>query len=242
MRRQVGPYRIYSRDFTGPSPEAPAVVLVHGFIVSGRYMVPSARLLARWCRVFVPDLPGWGYSDKPARALTLPHLADALHCWSQEVGLDKPVYVANSFGCQIVTELAVRRPDAVSRLVLLGPTIDAYHRTLPEQGRRLAVDMTREPPSLWPLEVQGLAQMGVPRALETLRVMMNDRIECRLPHIRQPVLVARGSQDVIVPLQWAEEVAELLPDSRLAVIPDAPHAANFSAPARFVKTILRFVS
>jgi 2-hydroxy-6-oxonona-2,4-dienedioate hydrolase len=45
----------------------PPVVLVHGLVVSSRYMVPLAEVLARWFDVYAPDLAGFGRSEKPSR-------------------------------------------------------------------------------------------------------------------------------------------------------------------------------
>ncbi|WP_225880387.1 alpha/beta fold hydrolase [Anabaenopsis elenkinii] len=39
-------------------PDAPVVILVHGLVVSGSYMIPTAELLAPDYRVYVPDFPG----------------------------------------------------------------------------------------------------------------------------------------------------------------------------------------
>jgi pimeloyl-ACP methyl ester carboxylesterase len=54
------------------------VVLVHGIGVASRFMVPIAELLAPYHRVYAPDLPGFGKSGKPAHALNLIELTDAL--------------------------------------------------------------------------------------------------------------------------------------------------------------------
>jgi 2-hydroxy-6-oxonona-2,4-dienedioate hydrolase len=40
---------------------------VHGLVVSSRYMVPLAEVLACWFDVYAPDLPGFGRSEKPSR-------------------------------------------------------------------------------------------------------------------------------------------------------------------------------
>jgi 2-hydroxy-6-oxonona-2,4-dienedioate hydrolase len=96
------------------------VVLVHGLIVSGRYMVPTAELLAAHYRVFVPDLPSFGKSEKPPRTLDVAGLSDSLAAWMGEVGLIRAALVGNPFGCQIIVELAVRHPERVERAVLQG--------------------------------------------------------------------------------------------------------------------------
>jgi len=55
--------RMHARVSQGPG--SPAMVLVHGLVVSSRYMVPTAERLSPHHPVYVPDLPGFGKSDKP---------------------------------------------------------------------------------------------------------------------------------------------------------------------------------
>lgn len=76
----VGGLRVHARVSADRPPAAhdSPVVLVHGLVVSGLYMVPTAERLSHFYRVFVPDLPGFGKSDKPARAMNVTELADAL--------------------------------------------------------------------------------------------------------------------------------------------------------------------
>src|SRR4029453_7770038 len=89
------------------------VVLLHGYGISGSYMVPLGRSLAPSFSVFVPDLPGFGRSEQPRQPLSIAELASALADLLDVVGLERPAFVANSMGCQVVTELAVRRPHRV---------------------------------------------------------------------------------------------------------------------------------
>ncbi|MDQ3793271.1 MAG: alpha/beta hydrolase [Actinomycetota bacterium] len=203
------------------------MVLVHGLIVSGRYMVPTAELPAAHYRVFVPDLPSFGKSEKPPRTLDVAGLSDSLAAWMGEGGLDRAALVGNPFGCQIIVELAVRHPERVERAVLQGPTTDPRARTVLRQMGRLLLDGVREPPSLLPIELFDYLDAGLRRSVRTLRYMLEDRIEEKLPRVRVPILVVRGSRDPIVPQRWAEEAASLLPMGRLAVIPGAAHTANY---------------
>src|SRR5262249_54124687 len=124
------------------------VVLVHGFGVSGTYMLPLARALAGRFSVFVPDLPGYGRSERPAAPLGIRGLADARAGCLDALGLDRPALVANSLGCQIVTRLAVARPDRAGPLVLIGPTIDPERRKARRQVLAGLRELGREPLSL----------------------------------------------------------------------------------------------
>src|SRR5882672_9159056 len=69
--------RIHAR-IGGEALDGPPVVLVHGMVISSRYMVPTALELAPLCPVYAVDLPGYGDSVKPHAILGLAELADAL--------------------------------------------------------------------------------------------------------------------------------------------------------------------
>ena len=82
------------------------VVLVHGLVISSRYMVPTAVRLAPLCRIYAVDLPGYGLSEKPHTILGLTQLANALAEWLDLERIPKSSFVANSFGCQVLAEFA----------------------------------------------------------------------------------------------------------------------------------------
>ncbi len=238
----VNGLRMHARVSGGEAAGGPPVVLVHGLVVSGRYMIPLLDELARSHAVYAPDLPGFGRSEGPAHALDVAGLADALAAWMRAVGLDGAALVGNSMGCQIIVELALRHPGIAQRVVLQGPTMDRHARSAPRQIWRLLVDTTREPPSLVAIEVLDLLRAGVRRSWRTFRHALRDPIEGKLPGVRVPALVVHASRDRISPRSWAEEIARLLPDGRLAVLPRAAHAANYSAPVEFTREIRSFLS
>jgi 2-hydroxy-6-oxonona-2,4-dienedioate hydrolase len=218
-----------------------SVILVHGLIISSRYMVPSAEHLAALCDVYAIDLPGYGLSDKPACPLTLSDLADALSEWIKAEGLETVHLVANSFGCQILAELAVRHPEPIDRMVFQGPTIDQAARSLWRQVGRLIANSRQESPHLGRIMLTDYARAGLTRVIQTIKIALNDRIEDKLPHISAPTLVVRGEQDAIVPQQWAEDVCRLLPHGQLTVVPRTAHTMNYTSPDVFVAAIRPFL-
>jgi pimeloyl-ACP methyl ester carboxylesterase len=238
----VNGLRMHARVSEGRSAGGPPVVLVHGLVVSGRYMVPLLEELARSHTVYAPDLPGFGRSEGPARALDVAGLADALATWMRAAGLSGAALVGNSMGCQVIAELVLRHPDLVEKVVLQGPTMDPGASSAPRQMWRLLADTTREPPSLVAIEGLDLIRAGVVRSWRTFRHALDDPIEERLSRVRVPALVVHGSRDGISPRHWAEEVARLLPNGRLVVLPGTPHAANYSAPAEFARAVRAFLA
>jgi 2-hydroxy-6-oxonona-2,4-dienedioate hydrolase len=201
------------------------VIFVHGLGVSPRYFGP---LQAELPAAEAPDL-------RPLT--TLPALADALE---EAVGGRPAVLVGNSFGCQVIAELAVRRPELVERAVFVGPTVDRRRRSWPSQVARLAVDATREPPALVALAVRDYLETGPVRTFRMAREALDDPLERKLPGFPAPLLVVRGERDVLCPQDWAAEVARLT-GGRLAVIRGAAHAAHYSHPGELAALVRAFV-
>ncbi|WP_447980062.1 alpha/beta fold hydrolase [Candidatus Nitrospira bockiana] len=218
-----------------------AVVLLHGLVISSRYMVPTAERLAAYGRVYAVDLPGYGLSEKPRRVLSLAELSKALASWLDAERLDRPHFVGNSFGCQILADFSVRYPERVDRLVFQGPTMDPRARSFWMQMSRVAQNSRRESPGLGWITLQDYWRAGLRRIIGTIRIALDDRIEEKLPAIRAPVLVVRGDRDPVVPQEWAEEIAARLPNGRLAVIPGAAHTINYTKPGPFVDVIRPFL-
>jgi 2-hydroxy-6-oxonona-2,4-dienedioate hydrolase len=217
------------------------VVLLHGYGVSGTYMLPLARSLTPSFSVFVPDLPGFGRSEQPRSPLGIADLAAALAACLDAVGLQCPAFVANSMGCQVVTELAVRLPGRVGPVVLIGPTVDPQRRTARRQLIDALRDAAREPGSLVARTACDDVRFGVSALLATARSALADRIEERLPLVTQPALVVRGEMDGFVGQTWAETAAALLPRGRLVVVPRQPHAVHYTRPdlvARMVDALV----
>ena len=219
----------------------PPIVLVHGLVVSSRMVEPFATVLGRHFRVIAPDLPGFGESMKPARALTVPELADALAAWLRTQSISSAILIGASFGCHIIVELAVRHPELVDRLVLQGPGPDPPARRLRVALWRQLVNGLREPRRLGPISRADYAKAGLRRAAATIRMALAEPIEKNLPRVQAPTLVVRGSRDVIVPQYWAEHVANLLPHGRLAVVEGGAHVLSYGAPHALAATILPFL-
>jgi pimeloyl-ACP methyl ester carboxylesterase len=216
------------------------LVLLHGLAVSHRYMMPLAARLAGHYPVHVFDLPGFGLSSEPGRVLDVAEHADHLVAWLETAGLPPVVVVGNSFGCQVAVELAVRHPDWVRGLVLVGPTMDPAARTAARQILRWLRDTAREDPLQLPILLRDVRDAGPHRVAVTLAHALRDPIERKLPLVGVPALVTRGSREPIVPMAWAQAATRLLLLGELAVVP-GPHNANYGAADHLTDLILAFL-
>jgi 2-hydroxy-6-oxonona-2,4-dienedioate hydrolase len=238
---QVDRFRMHAMWSVEPQvPSAPRLVLLHGMAVSHRYMMPTARRLALRFPVWVPDLPGFGRSEHPRRAVSVPRLADWLAAWIRVRSLGPVVLVANSFGCQVAAAFAGRHPRLLSRLVLTAPTTDPRARTIPRLLGRWARTGLREPLWLWPLNMLGAWESGRMNVRVSLREALGDPIELRLPCVRVPTLVVGGGRDVISPSDWVREVASLLPSGQFVTLPAGAHALSADAPRSLADVVAAF--
>lgn len=177
----------------------PQIVMVHGLGLSGRYMLPIATHLAADYPVFLPDLPGFGDSSPPPEVLDVAGLADALAAWIAATGLERPVLLGNSFGCQIIVKLAGRHPGQIEGAVLQGPTAPPEERSWLWQLVRWRQNQPFNPRSLGPVTWGDYRKCGWRRLLQTFHYSLRDRVEANLPAVACPVLVVRGQRDPNLP-------------------------------------------
>jgi 2-hydroxy-6-oxonona-2,4-dienedioate hydrolase len=218
-----------------------AVVLVHGLTVSGNYLLPTAVELLDDFAVYVPDLPGFGHSEKPRQVLDIVGMADTLIAWMDAVGLERAYLVGNSLGCHTVTVMAAHHGERVAGAVLVSPHGDPGGRKTLRLVMRFMNNSVREPLSSWAIMFKDFLKAGPRRTILTLRNLQRCPLEPWLPQVDVPALVVRGGRDRIIPMWWVDRVAELLPQGRVAVIPGAAHVPNYSHPKRLAALVRAFV-
>jgi pimeloyl-ACP methyl ester carboxylesterase len=206
-----------------------SVVLLHGLAVSHRYLMPTARALLAHHPVLVPDLPGFGLTDKPARAYGVAELADHVAGWLELHGLPPVCALGNSFGAEVAAALAVRAPRRVAALVLVGPTSDPAARSRTGQVARWLRSALHEDLRQAPILARDVRDAGPRRVAATLGHSVRNRIEEDLRRVRVPVLLLRGEHDRIAPPRWLAEAAALVPGSQVATVPGAAHNAITTA-------------
>ncbi|NJC23245.1 pimeloyl-ACP methyl ester carboxylesterase [Arthrobacter pigmenti] len=213
------------------------IVLVHGIGVSARYFEPLAAELARTSTVYAIELPGFGGTPGPRRALSVPELGEIVLAVLRKLELAAVVLVGHSMGCQVAAETAARAPELVSKLVLLGPTVNDRERSIGKQALRLAQDTLRESPKVnWVVFTDYLRSM-IPY-LKTLPTMMNHRLEDTLLHVSSPVVLMRGGRDPIVPADWLGRLAEANGHAAVIELDGAPHVLMYHRPAETAQGFL----
>ena len=98
------------------------LVLIHGNgTLAADYQISTVfDQAARDHRVIAFDRPGYGYSDRPSKTVwTASAQAALLHKALQQLGIERPIVVAHSWGTLVAISLALEQPQFVRSLVLL---------------------------------------------------------------------------------------------------------------------------
>ena len=102
------------------NPEAPAILLLHGFPTSSHMFRDLIPVLAPHYHVIAPDLPGFGFSDAPSPArftYTFDRLADAMELFTEALGLSRYALYIFDYGAPVGLRLALRHPERVTAII-----------------------------------------------------------------------------------------------------------------------------
>ncbi|KAG0565652.1 hypothetical protein KC19_7G004400 [Ceratodon purpureus] len=119
------PRFINTVTFDKPEPDAPTIVLVHGYGASQGFFFRNFDALASKFRVLAIDQLGWGASSRPdftckTTEETESWFIDSLEEWRKAKNLDDFILLGHSLGGYIATRYALKYPEHVKHLVLVG--------------------------------------------------------------------------------------------------------------------------
>ncbi len=223
---------LYFRRNDTAGQETP-VVHLHGFALSGSYLMPTAKRLAVRGLNIVPDLPGYGRSPHPRGSpLDIPALAERVLALLDALNLPEVVLMGNSMGCPVALEAATLAPDRVSRLILVSPAGGKHNQPLARAVAQLLQDGPRERLTFFPLAIPDYLRFGPVNMLQLFKEMTQFPSIDRLLQTDVATLAVLGDRDPLMPSsRWVHEVAQRARDHvTVRVIEGAAHAINFSDP------------
>jgi pimeloyl-ACP methyl ester carboxylesterase len=233
------------------------VVLLHAWGESARCYDRLLPLMPATVDVVAMDLRGHGEADKPADGYTLVDLADDVEAFMDTVGLTSAVLVGSSSGGYVAQQVAVRSPDRVSGLVLVGSPRSLRGRPpFADEVDRLTdpVDRAWVKASLdwfprfhdvpdWYLEDR--VDDGVRTPAHVWRKALIGLYTAVPPTetgtITAPTLIIWGARDELLPRDDQERLAAAIPGSRLVVYPDTGHLVLWEQPERVAGDLTDFV-
>jgi pimeloyl-ACP methyl ester carboxylesterase len=101
-------------------PQAPAVLLLHGFPTSSHMFRNLIPRLAETYHVVAPDMPGFGFSDAPPRGefkYTFENLARAIGGFTEKLGLKRFAIYIFDYGAPVGLRLALAHPERIAAII-----------------------------------------------------------------------------------------------------------------------------
>jgi pimeloyl-ACP methyl ester carboxylesterase len=251
-------------------PNAPALLLIHGFasstLVWSKVFLPLAEA---GFRVIAVDMLGYGYSGKPRNGeYTIAGQTKILIGLLDRLGIKRATLVGSSYGGAVAVTCALDHQQRVDRLVLIGAVNNnrpLNYKLMRIFGSPVFGDVVS--PLLlgsrsllrrrmkrvydrhaWVLDERRvdarhlpLRAAGTQRAIiRTVRCWDAERISRDAHLIRQPVLLLWGENDREIPLADGERLHEEIPGSRLIVFLNCGHIPHEEYPEAFTKVVADF--
>jgi len=241
----------------GPK-DGPAVVLVHGLGGRSEDWRNLAPYLKRaGYRVYVPDLPGYGQSERPADfSYSVRDEAGVVAAFFDKMDLKQVDLGGWSMGGWIVQLVAAEHPQRVKKLMLFDsagirvrPTWNTALFT-PTNAKELAqLDdlLMPHPPHLPGFIARDVLRVSKEDAWvieRALRSMMtgHDVTDAMLPEMNMPILIVWGSADHITPLSEGNEMHSLAPHAELDVIGGCGHLAPVQCSREIAPGMIGFLA
>lgn len=260
--------RFAYRELGIGNPGPPVVCLIHLAAVLDNWDPRVMDGLAAKHHVIAFDNRGVGASSGKPSASMEEMASDAIS-FIKAMGLKQVDIFGFSMGGMIAQEIALMEPDLVRKMILTGTGpaggkgisnvarvtyYDMLRGLLTRQDPKQFLFFTRTPSGIRAGKefLQRIKERTADRDKEITVTALQAQLKALrhwgakppadLSRIRQPVLVANGDSDRMVPSENTHDLARRLPDSELILYPDSGHGAVFQFHADFVPRALEFLA
>ena len=251
----VSGYRIHYYTL-GPEDGSP-VVLVHGLGGRAEDWEKLAPFLRRaGYRVYLPDLPGFGQSERPTSfSYSVTDQSRIVVGFLDAIGLKKVDLGGWSMCGWIVQLVAANNPDRVSCLMLFDsaglyvkPEWDTrlFTPISPAEIEKLDKLLMPHPPSLPDFVTRDILRVSrehawvMQRSIDTM-LQGRETTDALLPQLKMRVFIVWGELDEITPLSEGEKMHKLIPQSQMDVVAGCGHLAPNECASVIGPEVVRFL-
>jgi len=225
--------------------EGRPLLILHGWgSRSNNWQRVGEILTKNGIKVIIPDLPGFGQSDKPTIAWNLDDYCDFVEEFVKILGLEKFSILGHSFGGALAVKCGLKFPEKMDKLFLASAA--CFRRKTPK--KRFLYILSKIFPSCF-LSSSLLRRAfyrfivksdypsvnGIIKEIY-LKVIKQDLSDV-LSQIQIPTVIICGEKDNITPLNDAKIINQKIKDSKLEIIPNVGHDINLKAPEKLAEII-----
>ena len=242
----------------------PAMMLVHGYPLSGELFAKNRSVLARRYTVVTPDLRGFGNSTTPDTKGGVQLYAKDMLAVMDHLHIQKAIIGGMSMGGPVVLEMYREAPQRFRGMVLIdttaAPANDVEKGEWPGFGKQardkgvasmipvlmpqMLTTKTRMSDPALVAFVGGIVKKGSVNAAVGGGDTLANRPDSRptFKNIKVPVLIVVGSDDPIYAVEAQKMMQKSRPGTKLVVVPGAAHAAIIEKPEACNRAIASWAS
>ena len=242
----------------------PAMMLVHGYPLSGELFAKNRSVLAHRYTVVTPDLRGFGNSTTPDTKGGVQLYAKDMLAVMDHLHIQKAIIGGMSMGGPVVFEMYRQAPNRFKGMILIdttaAPANDVEKAEWPGFGQQardkgvasmnpvllpqmLTTKTRMDDPALVAF-VSGIVKKGTVNSAVGGGETLADRPDSRptLKNVKVPVLIIVGYDDPIYAVESQKMMQKMKPGSKLVIIPGAAHAATIEKPQAVNRAIENWAS
>lgn len=237
------------------------VIFLHGAGAGAISWYPTIGIIAKAFHVIVPDIVGYGESDKPIARYDRPYFSNWLKNFLKELNVSKAHIVGLSQGGAIALQFTIDYPEMVDKLILvdsagLGAKVSfgafvgiVWMNNFPSAMANrfnsayiLHNPANRDPNhSLYSIAV--LKDKGGKTAFKQGRGAAVSKVsEESLRQIKNNTLIIWGKEDKLFSVEYGEAASKIIPNAKFRIIQDAGHLPQIDQPDIFNEILLNFLN
>lgn len=226
-----------------------------------RLVMPA---LSKVARVIAPDMVGFGYTERPqGQSYSMDVWVKQAIAVLDALDIKRADLVGNSFGGALAIAMAIRHPDRVRRLILMGsvgvnfdltygldavwgytPSVENMKKLLDvfAFNKQLVTDDLAElryKASVAPGIHEAFSSMFPPPRQRGIEALASPEHEIR--NIAHETLIVHGREDRVIPVSNSITLSNLIPRAQLHIYPQCGHWTQIEHSARFAQLVANFV-
>lgn len=240
------------------------LVFLHAFPLNRAMWADQEKALSSQFRVITIDLRGHGESDAPLWRYTLDQAADDVIGLLDYLSIEQAVFIGLSMGGYILFAVYRKYAERVKGMVLADTRVQADT----DEGKQARFEMAQV---AYKQGARAIADIMIPKLLSPATIRTRPELIQRVrtmiegnqisgiagdlmamaerpdstPLLKQmtcPTQIIVGELDLPTPPSDAKLMADMLPDARSVIIPEAAHLSNLEQPGLFNESVRSFVA
>jgi len=239
------------------------VLLLHGWLGSWALWRRTIETLGQEFRTYAIDFWGFGESSDKGEDFSVDNFIVLVNEFMERLGIVKAPLVGHSMGGTVSLGTAIRYPDKVVKVVVIGSPIrgSSLNPLLKLSGNRGFASIIWTSPFLFKLFLRGYSylmakdgralgemitrdvdKLTVDSFMESIGTLRQADLTQHLKQLQMPILGIYGKKDIIVSPKQSRVLKEHAPTSEIAWFEDSGHFPMMDEFDRFASTVSQFLN